>query len=72
MSDTPPSNVPNEGPIELQLLAIQRELSWCKNSYINMNKRIEHLISQMGNVEHLELFAKVSKLLDEYFKDKYE
>lgn len=72
MNEDPPSNVPNQGPIELQLLAIQKELSFFKSYYVEMNKKLNELHSLMGDIEHFALFTKVVKLFDEYLSNKFE
>jgi hypothetical protein len=69
-NDVPPSNVPNQGPIELQLLAIQRELSFFKSYYVEMNKKLEKIHETVGHIEHMDLFVKITKIIDEYINDK--
>lgn len=71
MSDTPPSNVPNQGPIELQLLAIQHELAFFKSYYIEMNKKLEKIHEHVGRIEHMELFVKITKIYDDYLENKW-
>lgn len=71
MIENPPSNVPNQGPIELQLLAIQRELSFFKSYYVEMNEKINKIHSQIGQIEHMELFTKIVKIIDEYLESRW-
>lgn len=71
MTDEPPLNVPNSGPIELQLLAIQRELSFFKSYYVEMNEKINKIHSKIGQIEHMELFTKIVKIIDEYLDARY-
>ena len=72
MSKAPPSNVPSEGSVELQLLAIQRELSFFKSYYVEMNKKLGEINSQLGRLENIELFIKVSALFDEYLSNRWD
>ena len=71
MNDTPPSNVPNQGSIELQLLAIQKELAFFKACYVEMNEKLEKIHESVGHIEHMELFVKLTKLFDEYFNNEW-
>lgn len=72
MNENPPSNVPNQGPIELQLLALQKELSFFKSYYIEMNKKINEIHDLMGNIEHFALFTRMVKLFDEFLSSKWK
>jgi len=72
MKEEPPKDVPREGPIELQLLAIQRELSFFKAYYVEMNKKLSEIHETVGRIEHMELFIKITKAIDDHLSNRWE
>lgn len=66
MTEEPPTNVPNQGPIELQLLAIQRELSFFKAYYVDLDQKFRKLQKSVEGIEHLELLKKMFEVIENY------
>lgn len=66
-----PQDVPREGSLEIQLLAIQKELSFFKAYYIEIHEKLNKINSLVGNLEHLELFTKVTKLFDDWLESRF-
>jgi len=73
MKESPPTNVPNQGPIELQLLAIQKELSWIKNTYLDHNSKINNMKQDLESMKDAyEILKELGKAIKKITGDEYE